>query len=64
MWSKPDYIHLNPERAGIVKQASDYVYSGASNYVGKESILKSVTLAANPVVDVLKAASFVIYNRY
>ena len=39
-------------------------YSSASNYVGKESILKSVILAANPVVDVLKAASFVTYNRY
>jgi len=38
MWSKLDYIHLNPVRAGIVEQASVYVYSGASNYVGKESI--------------------------
>jgi REP element-mobilizing transposase RayT len=64
MWSKLDYIHLNPVIAGIVEQASDYVYSSASNYVGKESILKSVILAANPVVDVLKAASFVTYNRY
>jgi REP element-mobilizing transposase RayT len=64
MWSKLDYIHLNPVRAGIVEQASVYVYSSASNYVGKESILKSVILAANPVVDVLKAGSFVKYNRY
>jgi hypothetical protein len=39
-----------------------YVYSSASNYVGKESILKSVILAANPVVDVLKAASLVKYT--
>lgn len=64
MWSKLDYIHLNPVKAGIVEQASDYVYSSASNYVGKESILKSVILAGNPVVDVLKAGSFVKYNRY
>ena len=25
MWSKMDYIHLNPVKAGIVERASDYV---------------------------------------
>lgn len=58
LWSKLDYIHLNPVKAGIVAQASDYVYSSASNYVGKESVLKSIVLAAQPVADVLKAGSF------
>ena len=33
MWSKLDYIHLNPVRAGLVVKASDYIYSSASNYV-------------------------------
>ncbi len=64
MWSKLHYIHLNPVRAGIVGQASDYIYSSASNYVGKEGILDSVILTANPVVDVLKPGSIVKYNRY
>jgi len=58
MWSKLDYIHLNPIRAGIVERASDYIYSSATNYVGEESILKAVVLVANPIIDVLKASSF------
>jgi hypothetical protein len=33
MWSKLDYIHLNPVRAGIFEKASQYIYSSASNYV-------------------------------
>jgi len=36
MWSKLDYIHLNPVRAGIVEKASHYSYSSASNYVNNE----------------------------
>ncbi len=36
MWSKLDYIHLNPVRAGIVKKPQEYIYSSASNYmIGK-----------------------------
>jgi len=64
MWSKLDYIHLNPVRAGIVGRASNYMYSSATNYVGEEGILKTVVLVANPVVDVLKASSFIKYNQY
>ena len=26
MWSKLDYIHLNPVRSGLVSKASDYIY--------------------------------------
>ncbi len=33
LWSKLDYIHLNPVRAGWVHKASHYIYSSASNYV-------------------------------
>ena len=38
MWSKLDYIHLNPVRAGIVEKASHYSYSSASNYVNNEGV--------------------------
>jgi len=36
---KLEYIHNNPVRAGIVKNAEDYIYSSASYYAGQESIL-------------------------
>ncbi len=32
------YIHLNPVRAGIVKKASDYPWSGHRAYIGKEDL--------------------------
>ena len=34
------YLHLNPLRAGIVKKPEHYVYSSASNYVGKPGIIE------------------------
>jgi len=40
MWSKLDYIHLNPVRAGIVEKASHYIYSSANNYVNDSGIIK------------------------
>lgn len=55
LWSKLDYIHLNPVRAGIVFRASDYIYSSASNYVLSNGILEEVTLADNPVGNVLRS---------
>ncbi len=51
LWSKLDYIHLNPIRAGIVSKASYYLYSSASNYVNSQGLLP-ITLADNPVIDV------------
>ena len=51
LWSKLDYIHLNPVRAGIVKKASHYIYSSASNYVNGKGIV-NIILAENPVVNV------------
>ncbi len=57
MWTKLDYIHLNPVRAGLVKKASDYGYSSAVNYVKNDGIV-TVTLLDNPVVDTLKPDSF------
>lgn len=63
MWSKLDYIHLNPVRAGLVVKASDYIYSSASNYVNGEGIL-TIEKADNPVVDVFRNSSFDNYNSY
>lgn len=54
MWSKLNYIHLNPVRAGIVKKASDYIYSSASNYVNDEGIIKNIEKVDGPIVNVLK----------
>jgi hypothetical protein len=39
MWTKLDYIHLNPVRAGIVEKASLCLFS-ASNYVSDSGLLK------------------------
>jgi REP element-mobilizing transposase RayT len=33
MWTKLNYVHLNPVRQGIVTLARHYLYSSASNYV-------------------------------
>ncbi len=63
MWSKLDYIHLNPVRAGIVEKASQYIYSSASNYVNDTGLLK-IDKADNPIVDVLNPNSFNKYNLY
>jgi hypothetical protein len=61
-WSKLDYIHLNPVRAGIVDKASHYLYSSASNYVNDKGII-TITKVDNPVIDVLKPQSISnIYN--
>jgi len=63
MWSKLDYIHLNPIRAGIVAKASHYIYSSASNYVNDCGLL-TIEKADNPVVDVLNLNNFARYNDY
>ena len=63
MWSKLDYIHLNPVRAGIVEKASHYTYSSAGNYVNNQGVIE-VEIVDNPVVDVLKNSSITKYNQY
>jgi len=63
MWSKLDYIHLNPVRSGIVEKASQYIYSSASNYVNDTGFLK-IEKADNPIVDVSNPNSFTKYNLY
>jgi len=46
MWisRRINYIHQNPVRAGIVRNPEDYLYSSASNYQSKESILEAVVV--------------------
>lgn len=63
MWSKLDYIHLNPVRAGIVEKASHYMYSSASNYV-HDSGLVAIEKADNPTVDVMNLANLHRYDLY
>lgn len=63
MWSKMDYIHLNPVRAGIVEKASHYTYSSASNYVSDTGLLKIVK-ADIPIVDTQNLNNFARYNQY
>lgn len=63
MWSKIDYIHFNPVRAGIVKVPQDYIYSSASNYLEGKGIL-DIEIVQVPVVNVLNSNSLVKYNRY
>ncbi len=63
MWSKLNYIHLNPVRAGIVEKASQYIYSSASNYVADTGLLK-IEKADIPIVDVLNSKNFTRYNEY
>ncbi|MEZ7504435.1 transposase [Flavobacterium sp. Arc2] len=62
MWSKLDYIHLNPVRARIVEKASHYIYSSATNYVNDEGLIV-IEKATNPVVDVLNPNAFTKYNQ-
>ncbi|EKT4553286.1 transposase, partial [Flavobacterium psychrophilum] len=57
MWSKLDYIHLNPVRASIVEKASQYIYSSASNYVNVTGLLY-IEKADIPIVDVLNLNNF------
>ena len=52
LWTKINYIHMNPVRAGIVSKASEYLYSSASNYVHGKRLI-NFELPSNPIIDVL-----------
>ncbi|NJM80930.1 MAG: transposase [Flavobacterium sp.] len=60
LWSKLDYIHMNPVRSGLVKNVEDYIYSSASNYINNQGLVE-VELAEIPKVDVSKESSFIKY---
>jgi len=53
LWSKIDYIHFNPVRAGVVNNVQDYIYSSASNYILGKGLL-DITCVEVPVTDTLK----------
>lgn len=63
MWSKIDYIHFNPVRAGIVLKPQDYIFSSASNYIDGNGII-DVELVQIPIVNVLNPNAIVKYNSY
>lgn len=63
MWSKLDYIHLNPVRAGLVEKASHYIYSSASNYVNDSGLIE-IEKADNPIVDVMNLNNLQRYDLY
>jgi REP element-mobilizing transposase RayT len=63
MWSKIDYIHFNPIRAGIVLKPQDYIYSSASNYVDGKGILE-VEIVQIPIVNVMNPNSILKYISY
>ena len=62
-WSKIDYIHFNPVRAGIVKRPQDFIYSSANNYIDSVGLIK-VTQADNPVVNTLNLSNIHKMNSY
>lgn len=41
---KLNYIHQNPVKAGIVFEAHHYLYSSATNFINKSSILNVIVL--------------------
>ena len=53
LWTKLDYIHLNPVRAGIVEKAFEYIYSSAKNYFYGEGFVQ-VDCVDNPIIDTHK----------
>lgn len=40
-------MHNNPAEAGLVYKAEDYVYSCASDYVGKKELLDDILMYQN-----------------
>ena len=63
LWSKLDYIHLNPVWAGIVEKASHYMYSSAQNYINGKGLV-NVHLASNPVVNVHNVSNVIKRENY
>lgn len=51
VWDKINYIHNNPVEAGLVKNAHEWLYSSASNYQGKESVLQ-VYVLSQPLITI------------
>ena len=53
IWTKVNYIHQNPVKAGFVVNAEDWVYSSASNYAEAEnSVLPEVSCLTPRLITV------------
>ncbi len=63
LWSKLNYIHMNPVQSGIVKRPQDYIYSSANNYINNTGII-DVTLTDNPIIDTQKVSNIKDFFRY
>jgi hypothetical protein len=55
-------VNITNFRAGLVENASSYVYSSASNYVNDSGLLK-IKKADKPIIDILDSNAFVKYNQ-
>ena len=55
------YIHLNPVRAGLVKNPSDWKWSGHNGYVGRYD---DRLLEVNPILSQLSSTSETAQNNY
>lgn len=44
LWTCIKYIHMNPVKAGIVKEESDYIYSSYNDYLNKTGFIQEKTL--------------------
>jgi hypothetical protein len=42
--TKVRYIHENPVRAGLVRNAADYLYSSAGTYAGQEGLIDIIPI--------------------
>ena len=62
-WTKINYIHFNPVKAGIVKRPQDYIYSSASNYINQTGLI-NITLADNPIINTLNLSNITKMNSY
>ncbi len=49
---KLDYVHMNPVRAGIVREPQDYIYSSACIYAGETAVLPEVEVLTLSVISV------------
>ena len=56
MWSKIDYLHFNPVKAGIVEKK--YIYSSAINYIAEKGTI-AVELVQISLIAILNPNSFV-----
>lgn len=60
-----NYIHLNPVKAGIVKDAKEYVYSSCEQYLNNEGIAKNRILKdVLGIDDYSEIFNIITPNRY